>query len=245
MSDVAETAAHLPAQHRMAHLPSHERPRERLANQGAEVLSDAELLAILLRTGTGKRGVLELARDVLAKFDNSLVELARAPIVDLRKVKGIGLAKACELKAATTLAQRLANRLAPERRRVSQPGEVADEMRELLRGKQQEELHILLLDTKNGLLRRELITMGLLDRSQVHAREVFRPAITYSAARLILVHNHPSGDPTPSAADVAVTRELVAAGKLIGIEVVDHLIMGDKSATRAQDYYSLREHGQC
>ena len=130
-----------------------------------------------------------------------------------------------------------------ERPRVEGPSEVVELMRPVLANKEQEELHVLLLDAKHHLLRDELVTIGLVDRSQVHAREVFRSAIRESCSRLILVHSHPSGDPTPSAQDIDCTRELVSAGKIIGIELLDHVIIGRRTQSRPRDYLSFREEG--
>ncbi len=227
----------------IAEMPSHERPRERLRHHGAEALSDTELLAILLRTGQSGRSVLEVARDLLEKFGGDIGQIAVATVEELRQVVGIGTAKAVELRAAFAIARRLSARRAIERPRLESPSEVADLMREVLRGKRQEEFHVLLLDTKHRLLRNECVTVGLLDRSQVHAREVFRTAIRESCSRLVLVHNHPSGDPTPSAQDISCTRNLCAAGKIIGIEVLDHVVIGVQSISRTRDFLSLKEEG--
>ncbi|OGV68725.1 MAG: hypothetical protein A3K19_13240 [Lentisphaerae bacterium RIFOXYB12_FULL_65_16] len=226
----------------IAEMPNHERPRERLLGKGADSLKDDELLAILLRTGTRGRSVLDLARDVLKAFDDDLTRLAGASVTELCRVRGIGRAKAVELHAAFGLARRLAERQAGDRPLLRGPAEVADLLRERFRDAKQEEFLLLLLDAKHYLLRPpERITIGLLDRSQVHAREVFRVAIRESCARIVLAHNHPSGDPTPSAEDIACTRDLVAAGKLIGIEVMDHVVLGRKTLARLKDYLSFRE----
>lgn len=227
----------------IADLPSDERPRERLQALGPEALRHAELIAILLRTGRAGRSAIDLAQDLLTLFDHDLGRLAAADFREIARVKGIGPAKATELCAAFHLAHRLAAHMTPERPSLGSPDRAADYLRPILRGKQQEELHALLLDTKNRLIKDALITLGLLDRSQAHPREVFRPAIQHAAAKLILAHNHPSGDPTPSAADRQITDTLVDAGRLIGIEVADHIVIGHRSADRPQDYYSFREHG--
>ena len=194
----------------IADMPEHERPRERLLHSGADALSEAELLAILLRTGTRERPVLDLARDLLRAADHSL-------------------------------ARRLCRSIRAERPKIRHAADAADLLREKLRGKPQEELHALLLDTRNYLLRDDCITVGLADRSQAHAREVFRNAIRENSSRLILVHNHPSGDPMPSPQDIECTRGLVGAGRLIGIEVVDHIVIGFRTPSRDQDFVSLRE----
>lgn len=225
----------------IADLPEHERPRERLLHSGADALSEAELLAILLRTGTRERPVLDLARDLLRAADNSLARLAALGVPELRAVKGIGATKAVEIHAAFALARRLCRSVGAERPKIRHASDAADLLREKLRGKPQEELHALLLDTRNYLLRDDCITVGLADRSQAHAREVFRNAIRENSSRLILVHNHPSGDPMPSPQDVECTRGLVGAGRLIGIEVVDHVVLGTRTPSRERDFISLRE----
>jgi len=131
--------------------------------------------------------------------------------------------------------------VAQEKPKLENPADVANLMRPILAGRLQEELHALLLDTKHRLIHDELVTVGLIDRSQVHAREVFRPAIEYSSSRVILVHQHPSGDPTPSAEDIATTRNLCKVGKIIGIEVIDHVIIGKQTISRSKDFISFRE----
>lgn len=225
----------------IAELPDHERPRERLARLGAEALTDSELLAIMLRSGRRGRSALELARDLLAQSDNSLSSLATRAPSDLQTVPGVGPAKAAQIHAAFTLACRLSRSMSTPAPKLEGPIQVAELMRESFRGKKQEEFHALLLDTKHTLIRDECITVGLLDRSHVHAREVFRAAIRESCARLILVHNHPSGDPTPSQQDVASTNKLVEAGKIVGIEILDHVVIGSRTPTRPRDYLSFRE----
>jgi DNA repair protein RadC len=162
---------------------------------------------------------------------------------ELTELPGIGQAKAVQVKAALGLARRLAESTAGERPRLNSPQDVANLMREAFRGRCQEEFHALLLDTKNGLLRDECVTVGLLDRSQVHAREVFRTAIRESCSRILLCHNHPSGDPTPSVQDVSCTRSLAAAGKVVGIEILDHVVIGHRSSSCPTGFVSLREEG--
>ncbi len=227
----------------IADLPKHERPRERLLKRGSQSLSDTELLGIILRNGRPGKSTLDLARDLLTLFSGSLVELSAASPDELSQVKGIGPAKAAELKATFALAARLAEHIEPEKQHVSSPESAADYFREIFRGKRQEELRCLYLDSKNRVIREQLVTRGLVDRSQAHAREVFRPAIQCSAARVLLAHNHPSGDPTPSKCDLEATRTIVESGKIIGIDVVDHVILGAKSEFRERDYLSLREAG--
>lgn len=227
----------------IAEMPDCERPRERLEHRGADALSDAELLAILLRTGREGRSSVDVAREALITFGGSLDGLAEATLGELRRVRGIGRAKAVEIKAALSLACRIGGGDRLRSRRLSGPAAIALAMREKFLGKRQEEFHVLLLDAKHRLIGEELVTRGLVDRSQVHAREVFRTAIRESCCRIVLVHNHPSGDPTPSSPDVAATASLVSAGKIVGIEVMDHVIIGAPSPERPLGYLSMREEG--
>lgn len=227
----------------IAEMPDRERPRERLMHQGAEALTDVELLAILLRSGLRGRSVLDLSRQVLQAYDGDLNRLSRATVDELRGIRGIGAAKAVEIHAAFALAQRLRQVTALQRPVLDSPQAIARMFRERFRSLHQEELHALLLDTRNRLLRDETITVGLVDRSQVHPREVFRRAIRESCSRLAIVHNHPSGDPTPSAADIACTKQLMAAGKVVGIELVDHVVIGGGGGLADREYVSLRAEG--
>jgi len=227
----------------IADLPVQERPRERLVRLGPEALTEAELIAILLRTGRRGRSVLDVARDLLHRFDNDLDRLSRADIDELAAVRGIGMAKAVELRAAFALARRLLDLQGRDLPAVNSPEEVARFMGEVFRGVRQEEFHVLFLDTRNHLIGQRRITVGLLDRSHIHAREVFREAIKASARSVILVHNHPSGDPTPSPEDIATTRNLIEAGKIVGIEVLDHVIIGRRTRSHPEGYVSLKRKG--
>jgi DNA repair protein RadC len=224
----------------IADLPDHERPRERLAAKGAAALKDAELLAILLRTGRRGVSVLDVAQHLLRQFDNSLNRLAHASISELQRVPGVGPAKAIEIHAAFALALRLVD-AADEARCLNDPQAVCDLFREPFRSATQEEFHALLLDAKNHLLLSERITLGLVDRTQIHPREVFRSAIRENCSRVLLVHNHPSGDPTPSTQDIAANRQLVEAGKIIGIEVLDHVVIGNPARAHGRPYVSFRQ----
>lgn len=225
----------------IADLPAHERPRERFQACGAKALGDAELLAILLRTGTRDRSALDVSREILTGCGGTLAGVAEARLQELAAIKGVGINKAIGVQAAFALARRLQQTQARERPKLESPAAVADLLREELRGKSQEEFHVLLVDPRHTLLRDDCVTIGLADRSQVHAREVFRTAIRESACRVILVHNHPSGDPAPSPQDLECTRSLVHAGKVIGIEVLDHIIIGSRSPSRPVDFLSFKE----
>src|SRR6185436_14221149 len=227
---------------RIKDMPDQERPRERLAERGADALKDAELIAILLRTGLKGRSALDVGADLLKKFQ-TLGNLARASLEELRQVKGVGRDKAIALKAAFTLAKRMAGELRRESPTLDSPERVADLLREDNRFFDVEHLQILLLNTRKKLIRVERISQGTLDSILVHPREVFKSAITANAASVVLAHNHPSGDPTPSEQDIKVTRDLIRAGQLLKIDVIDHVIMGKPTEGRARDYVSLRELG--
>ncbi len=235
MSDRGEYSAPM-----MRELIESEKPRERLERLGADALKDGELIAILLRTGKRGRSVLAVAEELLQTF-GSLEGLGKAEINELCRVPGVGKAKAIELKAAFTLAKRLSESRRQARKEISAPQHVAEAMRDVFLLLDHEEFHVLLLDRKNRLIRPQKVTQGTLDATVVDARKVFEPAITESASSVVLVHNHPSGDPTPSREDIALTKELVKAGEFLRIEVLDHVIMGRKTEGRAEDFVSLKE----
>jgi DNA repair protein RadC len=222
--------------------PESERPRERLAAKGPGALTDAELIAILLRTGLRGANAVEVGAQLIKKF-GSLQSLARASVDDLRKVKGIGRDKAVTLLAAFTLARKMAEELQRESPVLDNPENVVRLLREQNLVKKVETLQVLLLNTRRRLIRVEEITDGTVDTLLVHAREVFRSAISANASAIVLAHNHPSGDPTPSEADIKVTRDLIRAGQLLKIDVVDHVIIGRATPERSKDYASLRELG--
>lgn len=223
-------------------MPAHERPRERLVTAGADALRNAELLAILLRTGMKGVSAVQIAEQLLAKF-GALENLAKASLDDLRKVKGVGRDKAIALKSAFTLAQRMARELRAEAPLLDSPERIADLMREDNRLFEVEVFQAVLLNTRRRLIAVERISDGTLDTILVHPREVFRRAIAANAAALVVVHNHPSGDPTPSEADIRVTRDLIRAGQLLKLDVLDHVILGRATAQRPKDFVSLRELG--
>lgn len=218
-----------------------ERPRERLVERGPDALSNAELLAILLRTGIRGASAVEVAGQLLRRF-GSLEALARAPLDDLR-APGVGRDKAAALKAAFSLARRLAEEQRRESPVLDHPDAVAALLRDDAIAAQVERLQVVLVNTRRRLIRVENVAEGILDQLLVHAREVFRPAISANAHAVILAHNHPSGDPTPSEADIRVTREIIRAGQLLKIELLDHIILGRRSETRPRDFCSLRELG--
>ncbi|HEY0549058.1 MAG TPA: DNA repair protein RadC [Verrucomicrobiae bacterium] len=223
-------------------MPEHERPRERLVARGAEALRDAELIAILLRTGLKGVSAVEVAEQLLKKF-GTLDSLARASLAELGQVKGIGRDKAIALKSAFTLAQRMAKEMRGESPVLDTPERIADLLREENRLYEVETFQSVLLNTRRRLIRIDRLSQGTLDTILVHPREVFRGAIAANAAAIVIVHNHPSGDPTPSEADIKATRDLIRAGQLLKIDVLDHVILGRATAERPKDYASLRELG--
>jgi len=220
----------------MKDLPAEVRPRERLLSDGPGALSSAELVAVLLGTGSRMRTALEVAGDLLAHYD-TLDRLAGASPSELCRVPGVGQVKALHLLAAFELGRRLTS-LPPRRRHViHRPADAALLVMESLRRSDTERFVVLLLNTRHELLSKIEVTHGGLASSPVHPRELFKAAVRESAAAVILVHNHPSGDPTPSRADVAMTARLCRAADVMGIPILDHLIIGDGR------YVSLRERG--
>ncbi len=217
-------------------MPQDERPRERLTMVGEQALSNAELLAITMRTGVGGENVVRLAERLLAHFQG-LPGLARASLAELQEVKGIGPAKAVEIKAALELGRRLLAAAPQERPRVTCPADAANLLMADMMFLEQEHLRLILLDTRNNVLRTPTVYKGSLNTSVVRVAELFRHALRENAAALIVAHNHPSGDPSPSPEDVAVTRQIVHAGELLDISVLDHIIIG------RQRFVSLKERG--
>lgn len=235
--DAAANDAAAPRYHtRIREIPSDERPRERLLKYGADALSTAELLAILLRTGTDKLNAVRLADHLLSTF-GSIRGVASATVEEMAKIHGIGPAKAAQIKAAIEFGRRLVAASPEERPKIRNPQDVYNLLGPALRDEKREHFIALLLDTKGGVLRQLMVSVGDLSSSIVHPREVFTPAVRHSAASLIVAHNHPSGDPTPSPEDAQVTQRLVEAGELLGIEVLDHVVLGDNR------WVSLREKG--
>jgi DNA repair protein RadC len=225
-----------PARHRIADLRQSDRPRERLAHQGPRALSEAELVAILLRTGVRGAGAVRLAEALLSDL-GGVLGLQYARYDDLRKRSGIGPAKAAQILAAIELGRRFAHAQLTERGSIQGPDDVVRSLAYDIAGQEQEHLVVLLLDTRNRLIRQDTIYVGSLNASVVRVGEIFREAVRANAASLIVAHNHPSGDPSPSPEDVAVTRAIVQAGRLLDIEVLDHLVLGKNR------HLSLRQAG--
>jgi len=221
----------------MKHLPPHDRPREKLERLGPAGLGDNELLALVLGSGTRGRGALELA-DRLIEHAGGLHGLTRTGVGELRRVPGVGRARAAQVLAAVEFGRRTLVRDGIVRPRLSSPGALAAHLLPLYGSSAVEQFGLVMLDSKHRLIRIKLVSTGSLDATVVHPREVFREAAAASAAVIVLFHNHPSGDPTPSPDDLALTARMVGAGAVMGIDVVDHLILAD------QRYYSLLESGR-
>jgi DNA repair protein RadC len=218
----------------MKRIEPHDRPREKLERMGAGSLGDNELIALVLGHGAAKSGALDLANDVLTAV-GGLHGLARASVDELRCVSGIGAARASQLLAAVEAGRRTLVRGHRERPQIIEPRNVADLLIPQFGSKRVEHFGVLLLDTKHRVMRTSVVSIGSLDASVVHPREVFREATTVGAAAIVLFHNHPSGDPAPSRDDVALTERLVRAGELMGIHVLDHVIVAENR------FYSMRE----
>jgi DNA repair protein RadC len=224
-------------------MPSQLRPREEFERVGAENVSDAVLLALILRTGTRGINVVELSQRLVTHF-GSLTALARASVSDISALPGIGKVKGQMIKASMELAQRLTRESVGESPIVTTPEQAAAVLRERARILQKEVFWALLLDAKNRLISEpQKISEGTLTSSLVHPRELFKKALEHSCASMILAHNHPSGDPTPSAEDIKVTKQLISAGDVMGIKVLDHIVIGQRRQTNSTDFLSLRESG--
>ena len=215
-------------------MPEEDRPRERLTRLGPEALRDAELIAVLLRTGTAKEGAVALGERIMRHFGD-LRGLARASVEELREVRGVGPAKAVELKAALELGRRLGDLRRDKRPKISSAADVADLLMGEFKVYETERFKALLLDTKNQLLKVIEVSSGGLDGTMAAPRDVFRQAVREGAAHVIVAHNHPSGDPAPSRADIDLTRTLSEAARIIGIDLLDHVVFGDGR------YVSLKE----
>jgi DNA repair protein RadC len=213
-------------------LPKIERPREKLAHYGPEKLSNSELLAILLRTGRKGQNVVDLSRNILKTFSGA--KLSQATYKELKAVPGLGPSKACEIVACFELGKRLLKDKKTEL--FLKPEDVFDRLKDL-RDHKKEHFVTLFLDSRNQEINREIISVGSLNASLVHPREVFEPAVRHTAAHIIIAHNHPSGDHSPSSEDLSLTKRLVEAGRIMGIEILDHVIVTKNS------FLSFKEKG--
>lgn len=216
-------------------MPEYERPREKLIRYGSNTLSNSELVAILIRTGSKEHSALELANILLSHDNKGIRFLANCTVEELSKIKGIGKSKACQIIAAVEIGNRLSRSLLEMKKRIKSPKDITDIFVKDMRYLEKEHFKVIFLNTKNEVITYETISIGSLNASIVHPREVFNRAIKKSSASLILLHNHPSGNPEPSKEDINITKRLIEAGRIIGIEVLDHIIIGDGN------YYSLKE----
>lgn len=208
-------------------LPEEERPRERLFKHGPKILKTSELIAIIIRSGNREETAIQVAKRILQKYDGNFSQLAEATPKEIAEgIKGVGEIKASGITAAFELGRRWAA-FVDEKPQIHQPADVARLMMSTMRDLQKETLYVLCLDTKNFVTKRRRIFQGSLNASVIHPREIFRFAISEAAASIILVHNHPSGDPKPSQKDIRSTRQLVEAGECVQIPVIDHVIIGD------------------
>ena len=210
--------------------PEEDRPRERLVNSGAESLTDTQLLAIILRIGdkSGNKSALDIGRELLTKFGN-FRNIDLLSVKEICSIKGIGIAKATQIKAALEIGKRMSSQYGNRREQFKSSEDVVKRYIPLMRNIKKEIFKIVLLDSKNKILKDIMISQGSLTSSLVHPREVLNPAIKESAASIILIHNHPSGDPLPSQDDIEITQRLRQAGDIVGVKVLDHIIIGETS----------------
>jgi len=228
------------SQVKIREMPQEERPREKLAAHGASALSDPELIAILLRTGVTGANAIEVARELLKRY-GSLAGLSRCTVDELAEIRGVGFAKAVQLVAAFGLGQRLA-RETLSKQKIDSPELVNELLGAEMRRLRKESLRVILLDTRYHLIRTEEVSLGTLNESIAHPRDVFHPAIASSAYAVIVVHNHPSGDASPSQSDHSLTRRLAEAAELLQIKLLDHIIIGAPGDGNA-GYFSFKEAG--
>ncbi|KCZ72187.1 DNA replication and repair protein RadC [Candidatus Methanoperedens nitroreducens] len=220
---------------RILDMQKEERPRERLIKNGAAALSDSELLAIILRTGSRQENVINLCQRILSQYN--LKQLSQISPDQLMKIHGIKESKAAQIASCFEIARRLESFNEDAKPKINSPEDVYRRIYPRMREQKKENFIELCLDTKNQIIKEEIISIGSLNANIVHPREVFKAALAVSAAHIILAHNHPSGDPTPSREDIEITKKLIEAGKIIGIDVLDHVIIGDGR------HFSMREAG--
>lgn len=216
-------------------LPVTERPREKLYTHGPETLSNEELIAIIIRTGSRTESAVELGKNILRRDNRGLIYLRDTTLQELMEIKGIGECKAAQILAAIELGKRINFFHALDKVKINKPSTIADLFMDEMRYLQKEHFRIVLLDTKNQIIVTEEISVGTLNASIVHPRDVFKVAIKRNANSIILIHNHPSGDPSPSNEDISITNRLIDVGNLVGIKVLDHIVIGDSK------YISFKE----
>ena len=212
----------------MKDLPENERPTEKLVNHGARSLSNSELIAVIIRTGSRDYSVIELANRLLSTKEDGVASLADTSVEEITRVKGIGNCKAAQILAAVELGKRIVLAETEHKKKVTSPLDIVDFFMADMQYLKREHFKIVMLDTKNHIIGVEEISVGNLNSSIVHPREVYKQAIKRSSASIILVHNHPSGDPTPSREDINITRRLMESGEILGIRVLDHIVIGHK-----------------
>ena len=223
-----------PTTYRITDLEINDRPRERLAEKGAYYLKDEELIAILLRTGLPGMNAVQVGQHLLQEL-GGLAGIHRASFEEVCDQPGIGPAKAAQIKAAIELGRRLNETPADQRTTINSPQDAANLVKYQMSALDHEELHVLVLNTRNQVIKKKLVYRGSLDSTQVRIAELFKEAVILKAAAILVIHNHPSGDPSPSPEDVAITREIIKAGQFLNIKVLDHLIIGGGR------YISLKE----
>lgn len=221
--------------YKLKDLPAEEKPRERLKKYGEEALSTNELIAILIETGNKEESVLQLAQKIIAHF-GGLDKLAEASLEEIQKVKGVGFAKACKIKAAFELGKRALNKKL-NLKKISHPKDVFYLLKNELGTKKKEYFKSICLNTRNQIIAIENISVGTINSTLAHPREIFYSAIKNLANSIIIVHNHPSGDPSPSSQDIEITKKLKQAGELLGIELIDHIII------TKDEYFSFNQKG--
>lgn len=220
---------------RIKEMAVEERPREKMKADGVSTLSNEELLAVILRTGSKEKSALDLAKELLSQDENGIRYLSDCSLEELCQIKGIGVGKACQILATIEIGKRIAKSKMINIGCIKSPSDVAEYVMEDLKSLTQEHFKTVFLNTKNEIIAYETISIGTLNASIVHPRDVFNQAIRKAAANVILVHNHPSGNPKPSVEDINITKRLAEAGDIVGIKVLDHIIVGDGS------FYSMKE----
>jgi DNA repair protein RadC len=222
---------------RVKDLPISERPYEKLEKWGPSSLSDAELLAIIIKSGSKKERSIELAQRILGIKKQGIRGIYDLTLEELQQVSGIGRVKSIQIKAIAELSKRISKNKAAEKVKISSPSSIASLYMEELRYLHQEHLKIVFLDTKNQIISDKFLTVGTVNASLINPREVFIESLKHNAVHIILLHNHPSGDPTPSKEDILITKRIIEAGNIIGIQLLDHIVIGDGN------YISLKERG--